>query len=327
MPLLRAGPGVAGGQNPPVGAARDPVSHWRGTAALIGWGQFFALGSALVWALAIVLFRRAGDTLPAFEQNLFKNLLGFALLVPTLILFEGLRWPEYPLQDVGVALLSGYLGIAVADTWYLRALHLMGASRTGIVASLLSPFVILLSVLFLGETLGPWQLLGFFLVMAGILLVTWKSKRRSVDSENVRKGVLYGASAMFLMAVGIVMVKEILETRSFLWTTEIRLAGGITGMLIYVVLRRRVAELRRNFAQPLPWKSIGAASFLAAYVSMMMWLAGYKLIPAAEASILNETANAWIVFLAWLMLGESIDRRKIFGLALTSAGVAVMLLV
>ena len=203
----------------------------------------------------------------------------------------------------------------------------MGASRTGIVASLLSPFVILLSVLFLGESLGPWQLLGFFLVMAGILLVTWKSKRRSVDSEHVRKGVLYGVGAMFLMAVGIVMVKEILETRSFLWTTEIRLAGGIAGMLIYVVLRRRVAEVRRRFTQNLPWKTIALASFLAAYVSMMMWLAGYKLIPAAEASILNESANAWIVFLAWLMLGESIDRRKVIGLGLTSAGVAVMLLV
>lgn len=274
-----------------------------------------------------MLFRRAGDALPAFEQNLFKNLLGFALLLPTLALFEGLHWPEYPLREVGIALLSGYLGIAVADTWYLRALHLMGASRTGIVASLLSPFVILLSVLFLGETLGPWQLLGFFLVMAGILLVTWKSKRRSVDGEHVRKGVLYGVGAMFLMAVGIVMVKEILETRSFLWTTEIRLAGGIAGMLIYVVLRGRVALVRQRFAQPLPWKSIGAASFLAAYVSMMMWLAGYKLIPAAEASILNESANAWIVFLAWLMLGESIDRRKVIGLGLTSAGVAVMLLV
>jgi hypothetical protein len=35
----------------------------------------------------------------------------------------------------------------------------MGASRTGIVPPL-SPFV-LLSVLFLGETLGPWQLLRF----------------------------------------------------------------------------------------------------------------------------------------------------------------------
>jgi drug/metabolite transporter (DMT)-like permease len=132
---------------------------------------------------------------------------------------------------------------------------------------------------------------------------------------------------MFLMAVGIVMVKEILETRSFLWTTEIRLAGGIAGMLIYVALRSRGAEVRRHFAQPLPWASLTLASVLAAYVSMMMWLAGYKLIPASEASILNESANAWIVLLAWLVLGEALEARKLVGLLLTTCGVGVMLLV
>jgi drug/metabolite transporter (DMT)-like permease len=247
--------------------------------------------------------------------------------VPTLILVEGLHWPEFPWADVGIALVSGYLGIAVADTWYLRALHLMGASRTGIVASLLSPFVILLSVIFLGERLRGWQLFGFALVMSGILLVTWRSKRRSLDAEQVRLGVMYGAGAMFLMAVGVVMVKDILETRSFLWTTEIRLAGGLAGMLIYTLLRGRLPQLRQNFSRPLPWKTIILASFLAAYVSMVMWLAGFKLIPASEASILNQTANAWIVLLAWLMLGESLDARKLAGLALTSSGVAVMLLV
>ncbi len=77
----------------------------------------------------------------------------------------------------------------------------------------------------------------------------------------------------------------------------------------------------------MPWKTIILASFLAAYVSMVMWLAGFKLIPASEASILNQTANAWIVLLAWLMLGETLDARKLAGLALTSSGVAVMLLV
>ena len=98
-------------------------------------------------------------------------------------------------------------------------------------------------------------------------------------------------------------------------------------MLAYALLRGRLAELRRHYAQPLPWGTITLASFLAAYVSMMMWLAGYKLIPASEASILNESANAWIVFLAWLMLGESIGARKLIGLSLACVGVAVMLLV
>jgi len=293
---------------------------------MFGWGEFFALASALCWALAIILFRRAGDALPPFELNLFKNLLGFSLMVPTLAIVEGFQLGAFTPQEIGIALVSGFLGIALADTWYLRALSLMGASRTGIVASLLSPFVILLSVLFLGESLRGWQLAGFGLVMGGILLVTWRQNRREVDAAHLGKGVFYGVGAVFLMAVGIVMVKEILETRPFMWTTELRLVGGIAGMLIYMVLRGRVSEVRQQFAKPLPWRLIIPGSVLGAYVSMMMWLAGYKLIPASEASILNETANAWIVLLAWLMLGESIGPKKVIGILLTSAGVVTMLM-
>jgi drug/metabolite transporter (DMT)-like permease len=293
---------------------------------MIGWGEFFALACALCWALAIILFRRAGDALPPFELNLFKNLLGFSLILPTLAVVEGFQLSAFSPQDIAVTMLSGLLGIAVADTWYLRALSLMGASRTGIVSGLLSPFVILLSIMFLGESLRGWQLAGFALVMGGILLVTWRQNRREVDAAHLSKGVFYGIGAVFLMAVGIVMVKEILETRPFMMTAEIRLAGGAGGMLIYMALRGRYQVVKQNFTKPLPWKLIIAGSFLGAYVSMMMWLAGYKLIPASEASVLNETANAWIVLLAWLMLGESIGYRKVTGIMLTSAGVIVMLL-
>jgi len=293
---------------------------------MIGWGEFFALACALCWALAIILFRRAGEALPPFELNLFKNLLGFSLILPTLAVVEGFQLSAFSPQDIAVTMLSGLLGIAVADTWYLRALSLMGASRTGIVSGLLSPFVILLSIMFLGESLRGWQLAGFALVMCGILLVTWRQNRREVDAAHLSKGVFYGIGAVFLMAVGIVMVKEILENRPFMMTAEIRLAGGAGGMLIYMALRGRYAAVKHNFMKPLPWKLIIAGSFLGAYVSMMMWLAGYKLIPASEASVLNETANAWIVLLAWLMLGESIGYRKVIGIMLTSAGVIVMLL-
>ncbi|MGD8358642.1 MAG: DMT family transporter [Lysobacterales bacterium] len=293
---------------------------------VIGWGEFFALASALVWALAIITFRRIGETLPAFELNLFKNCVGLVLLVPTLLFVEGAAMPDYSATDLSIALLSGFIGIAVADTWYLRALHLMGASRTGIVASLLSPFVILLSVTFLGESLVGLQLAGFAMVMSGILLVTWRSNRREVEPEQVRKGVLFGVGAVFLMAVGVVMVKEILETRPFMWTATIRLVGGIAGMLVYILLRGRTGRVVRAFRQPQPWFMLVGGSVMATYLSMIMWLAGYMLIPASVASVLNESANAWIVVLAWLLLGEPLGGRKLVGLALTSAGVTIMLL-
>lgn len=291
----------------------------------MNWGEFFALSSALTWALAVILLRRSGETLPPFELNLFKNCFGFVLMIPTILLFNGLALPEYTGFELFVVFTSGLLGIALADTWYLRALNLMGASRTGIVAGLFSPFVILLSTIFLGERMGSWQWFGFCMVISGVLLVTWRVHRSDVDADDLRKGAIYGVAAMFLMAVGIVMVKEILETRPFLWTVELRLAGGVAGMLVFMVLPGRWQRVRHRFRQPQPWGTVIAASFLAAYLALIMWLAGYKLIDASIASALNETTGAFIVLLAWLMLGEQVSRRKLAGVSLTLAGVMVMI--
>lgn len=292
----------------------------------MGLGEFLALACAFIWALAVILFRRTNNVLPPFETNLFKIVLGFVLIWPTLFLVEGFAIPEYSLAEIGTVLLSGYLGIAVADTWYLRSLHLVGASRMGIISSLLSPFIILLSVLFLGETLNAWQISGFALVMAGLLLVTWQANREQVDVEDLKKGMLFGVASIFLMAVGVVMIKEILETRSFMWTVQMRMIGGIAGMLIYVAVRGRFRQLMERYRQPLPWGLIVTASFLGSYLSMMMWLYSYKLIPASVSSVLNQSTNAWMVLLAWLILHEYVGMRKIYGLMLTTAGVLIMLL-
>ncbi len=293
----------------------------------MGWGEFFALSSALVWALAVILFRRSGETLPAFELNLFKNTFGLVLMVPTILLVDGLELPEYTSIELFLVFLSGVLGIAVADTWYLKALNTMGASRTGIVSSLFSPFVIFLSAIFLGERLVSWQWLGFILVMSGVLLVTWRSHRSAVDTTDVKKGVMYGMGAVFMMAVGVVMVKDILETQSFLWTVELRIIGGMFGLLVYLALSRQWKNVKSNFSQPQPWGTITFASFLGAYFALILWLLGYKLIDASVASVLNETNVAFIVFLAWLMLGEQINRRKLAGLGLTLGGVIIMMTV
>ena len=292
----------------------------------MGWGELFALSSALVWAFAVILFRRSGETLPPFELNLFKNFVGLALLVPTILLFEGFALPVYSLTEVTLLIVSGLLGIALADTWYFRALNMMGASRTGIVSSLFSPFVILLSAIFLGERLGPWQWLGFLFVMSGVLLVTWRSNRLLVDTADVKKGVIYGAGAVFMMAAGVVMVKEILETRSFLWSVELRMVGGGGGMLLYMLMNSQWQSVKRNFSQPQAWGRVTFASFLGSYLALILWLAGYKLIDASVASVLNETNVAFIVFLAWLMLGEQLNRRKLIGLCLTLGGVIIMML-
>jgi len=96
-------------------------------------------------------------------------------------------------------------------------------------------------------------------------------------------------------------------------------------MLAFMVFPGRWQRVKLNFRQPQPWGTVIGASFLAAYLALILWLAGYKLIDASVASVLNETNGAFIVLLAWLVLGEKISRRKLAGIGLTLGGVIVMM--
>jgi drug/metabolite transporter (DMT)-like permease len=296
----------------------------------LGWGEFFALASPMAWALAVVMFRKSGETLPPFELNLLKNGFSLLLMVLTLVagaLLFGGGWPRFSGMDYAIMLASGVLGMALADTLYLRTLNLVGAGRTGVIGSLLSPFVILVSALYLGERLTTGQWGGFMLVMAGILVVTLKRYQTEVTPEALRLGLALGVVAMAIMAIGVVMVKPLLEQGPFLWVVALRLAGGVAAMLAVIALRRNWGTVLAAYRQPQPWAMTLFACFLGGFGGSVLWLAGYKLIPASEASIYNEAQVIFMVLFAWWFLKEPLNARKIAGVLLTLAGVLVMLLV
>ena len=291
-----------------------------------GLGEIFSLGCAICWAIAIVLFKHSGETLSANSLNLFKNLLAICLLIPTAILLEGFVLPDLSLYDWIIVLVSGYIGIAVADSWYFQALRNLGAGRTAIVASLYSPFVIVLSIFLLDEMLQFWQWFGFVLVVAGILLVVYQKHYKQIDKKHLYKGIAYAASSVFLTALGVVMVKPVLQEGSFFWIISLRLLAGIVGMLIYLALRRQLKASFNEFTEGKHhWVNLVIASIFATYLAMILWLAGFKYTDASIASVLNETANVFIVLLAWLFLREELNKRKVLGVTFTFIGVVIFI--
>ena len=290
----------------------------------MGLGEWLSLGSAVVWAVAVVMFKRSGETFSPTALNLLKNVIAAVLLAATLPLVYGLSWPTFSGSDWWIMIASGLLGIAAADNLYFAALRRMGASRTGIASSLFSPSVIFLSFFLLGERLTPQQVAGFVLVVAAVVLVTYREDRKDVAAEDVRRGTLLAVSAVFLMALGIVIVKPVLEKQPFLWVVEIRVLAGTVGILVVGLARDRLRSLRLQLTLKHNWWLAGGASFFGSYLAMILWLGGYKFTQASVASVLNETAAIFIVILAWLFLGESLGPRKVCGVLLSFAGVLLM---
>lgn len=292
---------------------------------MFGLGEFFSIACAVVWAVAVVLFRRNSHQLGPFETNLVKNGLAFVLLLATIPFTSGLQFPTLTSEQVRLSLISGAIGIAVADVLYLYTLRQIGASRTAIIASLYSPFVVAGSFLFLGERLNAWQMAGFALVLCGILLATWHKPQTRTDRKHYLLGIAAGASSILLMAAAVIMLKHTLEQADFFWVVTLRLAGALllTALpLCYPPFARKVWHNLRRFRQ---WKSLLLASFLGTYLAMVLWLAGYRYTSASIAAILNETASIFIVLLAWLFLREPLTPAKGFGVIITTTGVVLLI--
>jgi drug/metabolite transporter (DMT)-like permease len=121
------------------------------------------------------------------------------------------------------------------------------------------------------------------------------------------------------------MVKRVLEGQPLLWIVLLRMLGGVLGLLAIFAWRRQPLLPRGPDLPRINWPVLIGGAFLGQYVSMVMWLGGYKYTTASVAAILNETASVFIVLLAALFLQEGLTRRKLAGVCLTLSGVACML--
>ncbi|MFA5940509.1 MAG: DMT family transporter [Sinimarinibacterium sp.] len=290
----------------------------------MGPGELFSLGCALAWAIAVILFKKSGEHLQPFALNLVKNAMVLPLFAATLLFVHGPSVPTIPPAHVGLILLSGLLGIAAGDTLYFRALNSIGASRMAVAQALYSPFVILLSFVYLGERLGPWQFGGVGCVLGGIVLVTWSRTASAVDARALRVGVAWAVFAVFLMALGVVIAKPMLERYTFLWVVTLRVVAGFGGMLLIAVARRELGALWRAYRGVTHWPAIVAGGIVGTYISMMLWLAGYKYTQASIAAVLNELAAVFILPLAAIFLRETVRPRQALGVALALGGVVMV---
>ncbi len=301
----------------------------------IGPGELLSIGCALAWAVGVIIYKRLGEDLPPLKLCLLKNLIVLVLVAGTVVLLlsplgaslglPALSRPALDTPTVLAALASGLIGIAMADTLYLRALNRIGAGRMGVIGNLYSPFVIVLSFAFLGERLSPLQGLGFLLVMAGLLVVNAPARLDQVGRASLRRGLIEGALAMALMAVAIVMMKRPLESHPFWWLVLLRVTGAVAGLGLLVAAMPSLRRDWRVAGRPRRWGSLLAAAFIGQYLSMSMWLAGFKYTDASVASILNETSSIFILVLAAVFLREPLRRRSLLGVGLTFGGVACML--
>lgn len=287
-------------------------------------GEFYALMAALAWAFAVILFKRSGEHIGAFALNLFRVGVSLLVFLPLLLVSGQQLVLPLPWRDYAILAMSGVLGIALADTFFHRALNRLGAGLSAIVDCTYSPFIVGFAFLMLGERLNRWQFLGMLLVMSAVFIASRHRPPAGLTRRDLLTGIAYGLAAMATMGLGIVWAKPVLERTPVLWATSVRQLATFAVMLpvaMFHPARRRVLGVFK----PAPsWRYSLPGTLLGSCLALLFWIAGMKHAQAGVAAILNQTATIFVLVNATLFLKEPFTGRKALAALLALSGILLV---
>jgi len=257
---------------------------------------------------------------PAVARGWIMLTLAFVLFIPTIIISRETLFHDAPAYDYWLLILSGILGIAIADALFLKGLNLLGAGLQAIISCMYSPSIISLSMLWLGEKMSVMQIIGTTLIISAVLTAISKRSNAHISRRNLALGLALGISAHIISGVGIVMIKTLLERSPLLWVTEIRLLGGVVAGFVILLLFPNRRKIIKSLTSAGSWGYTISGSFIGAYLAMLFWIAGMKFTQTSIAAALNQSNNIFIFILAAWFLKEPINRRRVVGIILAAAG-------
>ena len=290
-------------------------------------GEICSLLSAVFWALAIIIFKKIGDRVSPMVINPVKSTIGLLLFILTYIILGIPLTPNTQFSNIDLITLaiSGIIGIGIADIIFLHSLNILGAGISAIVDTVYSPFVIFFAFIILGESLTAIQLFGGVLIIGSVLYTSTKIQNIPVNRKRFKQGVLYGVGSIAMMALGIVMIKPILNTvsnqpRLQMWIAGYRLISGVLvsgSIMLYANQKENILGALRDRTL---WLPLMVSSVLATYLGIAMWVMGMSMTTASISSILNQTATIFIMIFAWVFLGEPLTKRRILSIIVAMLG-------
>ena len=292
-------------------------------------GEILALSAAMSWAVSVILFKRSESISPG-GINLYKNVVATILLFITMLVIGDWFVLDRSSEDWWRLCISGVLGIAIADTLFFMALRRLGAGLLAIVDCVYAPMLVIGSIVVLGEPVTVPFVAGGLLVIGGVVFATTDKKIletvQGLSRQDLRYGVVLGVGGIAFMVAGILLVKPALDSGGLVEVSLIRLIVGVAAQLAWIAIRPQQYKTLHVLRPQRVWKTLFPAAFLGTYISMLLWIGGFKWANASVAAVLNQMSVIFIILLARFFLAEPLTQRRLLGALGAIAGAILVLI-
>lgn len=270
----------------------------------------FALSAALIWGVGQILIKKGFEHTTPFFNNFLATLFGCLIFIP-FALIGGVNWSLFPKLIFLAIFAEAPLLI------YYYAAEKGEISLTGTLMSIYPVFVILLSTIFLGETITILQKFAILIIISGSFLIS-KPKNFALKPEP---WVWWGLIAAVMIGFGDFMGKVVL-TRSDLYSFmfAFSLAYVISTVVLYFIDKKG-----RKFTNIKQKKMIPTltGTFLLEVGTLFLYL-GFNY---GKASLVSPVTSAYVAItfiLAIIFLKEKVTKTQLLGVLFAAVGVILI---
>lgn len=290
-------------------------------------GELSGLGSAAAWAIISTMMRSVSERVSPVLVNALRCTFSALTLVAVLFLLgKGQDLVGMPLGNLAGLVISGILGQAMGDAFFVRSMKMIGASRALPISSINPLLTLVLAILLLGERITPLSMAGALLVLSGIYLLAFPygplGRMRDLLGSADRGGIALALAAALCWSISTIIVKQALEGVDLLAAACVRMG---TAFLLLMLL-----ELFQSGGKTPPGLSrrtmgIMVVAGVIGSASTFLYLAAVSLAGAAKASILISTSPFFGLPLSLIFLRERINSRILLGTLITVFGIWMVL--
>ncbi len=227
-----------------------------------------------------------------FNEGLLFFLFGISILFWHKLQFLSLL-------QIGALLLAGMLFIYYLIP-YFKALSKEETSRVIPLFQFIPIFVLILSYIFLHESISGKQLIGFFIIFAGAFLISSEKINRNIFRP--RKALWYMLFSSFLYGLTPILFKLVVVQTDF-WTAFFyqAIGGGIGAATLFFYGPYRKSFLKESLRLPIKSWTIMSANQTATVAAELSASFAFSIAPVALVSVVTGTQPLFTLVFAILL--------------------------
>jgi drug/metabolite transporter (DMT)-like permease len=299
-------------------------------------GEIFGFLTALCWAIGIFPFTIATKYFHANTINLVRLFLAFLFLtliniiVSKINFFQLFTLPGY--QNWIWLGSSGIVGLALGDYFSFKSFKEIGARNSSMFNTLAPGAAILLGFMLLGERINWVGIIGIFITIIGVSLISiFKSNKNEINTFS-KLGILYAIGAALCQGAGLVLAKKALQNNAILiapfHAAWIRISIGFLILFIVLFIKGETKHVPSELKLAKNKKGLNAlmlGTFFGSVLGLSFAMKTLELIDSAVAQTIFSLVPVMAIPIAFIYLKEKVSWRILIGAAIALSGVVILI--